>query len=151
MRLIQHTYAADPHRITEHRFSVILQLHRSSVERATSCQEPPMTTPDQPTVQQSVPQHPIRPPVNAGWAVVSLLFFWPLSFSAFTHAFNVYPLWADGDVAGSRYASDRVKRLGQISLWIAGGLLLLVCILYAIAAIVWFANGGHDYGPRRMR
>ncbi|MCW0193030.1 CD225/dispanin family protein [Rhodococcus erythropolis] len=110
-----------------------------------------MTIPDQPTVQQSVPQHPIRPPVNAGWAVVSLLFFWPLSFSAFTHAFNVYPLWADGDVAGSRYASDRVKRLGQISLWIAGGLLLLVCILYAIAAIVWFANGGHDYGPRRMR
>ncbi len=79
------------------------------------------TPPDQPTVQQSVPQHPIRPPVNAGWAVVSLLFFWPLSFSAFTHAFNVYPLWADGDVAGSRYASDRVKRLGQISLWIAGG------------------------------
>ncbi len=101
-----------------------------------------------PAIRSSAPDSTTR---QCGLAVVSLLFFWPLSFSAFTHAFNVYPLWADGDVAGSRYASDRVKRLGQISLWIAGGLLLLVCILYAIAAIVWFANGGHDYCPRRMR
>lgn len=97
---------------------------------------PPSSVP--PT--SSVPQNPERPPVNAGWAVVSLLFFWPLAFSAFTHAFNVYPLWADGDVAGSRYASDRVKRLGQISLVVAGALLLIVAILYAIAAIVWFAQ-----------
>lgn len=99
-----------------------------------------MTSSEQPT-QTAIPQNPERPPVNAGWAVASLLFFWPLAFSAFTHAFNVYPLWADGDVAGSRYASDRVKRLGQISLIIAGALLLIVCILYAIAAIVWFAQG----------
>ncbi|MCJ0901962.1 CD225/dispanin family protein [Rhodococcus sp. ARC_M6] len=99
-----------------------------------------MTSSEQP-IQPAIPRNPERPPVNAGWAVASLLFFWPLAFAAFTHAFNVYPLWADGDVAGSRYASDRVKRLGQISLIIAGALLLLVCILYAIAAIVWVANG----------
>ena len=47
------------------------------------------------------PTSPIQPPpappsVNAGWAVAALLFFWPLSFSAFAHAFNVYPLWASG-------------------------------------------------------
>ena len=35
------------------------------------------------------------PPVHAGWAVATLLCFWPLAFSAFTHAFNVYPLWAE--------------------------------------------------------
>ena len=61
------------------------------------------------------------PPHNVGWAVAAVLFFWPLSFSAFIHAFNVYPLWAAGNYAGAQYASDRVRRLGQLSLWIAGG------------------------------
>jgi hypothetical protein len=81
------------------------------------------------------------PPVNAGWAVASLLFFWPLSFAAFTHAFNVYPLWAGGDVAAARDASDRVRRLGQLSLWLAGGLLLLFAIAYTIVAVVLITHG----------
>ena len=72
-----------------------------------------------------------------------MLFFWPLSFSAFTHAFNVYPLWAAGNYAGAQYASDRVRRLGQLSLWIAGGLLLLFVIFYAI-----FSDGAHLPGRR---
>ncbi|WP_072689161.1 CD225/dispanin family protein [Rhodococcus marinonascens] len=91
----------------------------------------------------------LRPASNAGWAVTSLIFFWPLAFSAFTHAFNVYPLWASGDVAGAQDASDRVRRLGQISLWIFGGLLLLFLVLYAIGAIVLLANG--DDGGIRGR
>jgi hypothetical protein len=81
------------------------------------------------------------PPVHAGWAVTSLLFFWPLSFSAFTHAFNVYPLWVAGDPAAARYASDRVRRLGQLSLWLFGALLLLFVILYAIFAVVLITHG----------
>ena len=128
----------------------------------TSSEQPPQSQPTaaQPGPAQPNPGHPTaaafprnpdRPPVNAGWAVVSLLFFWPLAFSAFNHAFNVYPLWADGDADGSRYASDRVKRLGQISLVIAGGLLLIFVILYAIAAIVWFAQTGDSDFHRRMR
>jgi hypothetical protein len=88
---------------------------------------------------------PAPPPVNAGWAVVSLLFFWPLSFSAFSHAFNVYPLWASGNVAGAQYASDRVRRLGQLSLWLAGGLLLLFAILYIILIVVLIAQGDGGY------
>jgi hypothetical protein len=28
-------------------------------------------------------------PSHGGWAAVTLLFFWPLSFSAFSHAFTV--------------------------------------------------------------
>jgi hypothetical protein len=31
------------------------------------------------------------------------LFFWPLSFAAFNHAFAVYPLWAGGDADAARY------------------------------------------------
>ncbi|MFZ0832070.1 MAG: CD225/dispanin family protein [Mycobacterium sp.] len=81
------------------------------------------------------------PPANAGWAVASLLFFWPLAFSAFTHAFNVYPLWAVGDVASARHASDRVRRVGQLSLWLAGGLLLLLAIGYTIVAVVLITHG----------
>ncbi|BAH55692.1 hypothetical protein W59_03901 [Rhodococcus opacus RKJ300 = JCM 13270] len=91
-----------------------------------------------------------RPSSNAGWAVVSVLFFWPLAFSAFHHAFEVYPRWAEGDLDGAEYASRRVRKLGQLSLWIFGGLLLLAIVLYAIAAIVLIANGGdggewHDH------
>jgi hypothetical protein len=90
------------------------------------------------------------PPHNVGWAVAAVLFFWPLSFSAFNHALNVYPLWAAGNFAGAQYASDRVRRLGQLSLWIAGGLLLLFCILYAIFLIALISQGG-DWGEHHRR
>lgn len=46
-----------------------------------------------------------------------------------------------------------MRRLGQLSLWIAGGLLLLAVILYTILAIVLIAQGGdgdHEWG-REMR
>jgi hypothetical protein len=88
------------------------------------------------------------PPVHAGWAVAALLFFWPLSFSAFTHAFNVYPLWAGGDTAGAQAASDRVRRLGQLSLWLAGGLFLLFVIGYTLFILAWIAYGGD--GPHHF-
>ena len=95
------------------------------------------------------------PPHNVGWAVAAVLFFWPLSFSAFTHAFNVYPLWASGNVAGAHYASDRVCRLGQLSLWIFGGLLLLFAVLYAIFLVVLISQGDgmfyHHGFDRRYR
>jgi hypothetical protein len=91
------------------------------------------------------PITPAPPSPNAGWAVASLLFFWPLSFSAFSHALNVYPLWASGNFAGAQYASDRVRRLGQLSLWIFGGFLLLLAIFYAISIIVIVAQGGMDW------
>ncbi len=90
-----------------------------------------------------MPQGP--PPHNVGWAVAAVLFFWPLAFSAFSHSFNVYPLWAVGNFAGAQYASDRARRLGQLSLWIAGGLLLLFVIFYAIFLMVLFSHGGGDW------
>ena len=78
--------------------------------------------------------------------MAAVLFFWPLSFSAFSHSFNVYPLWASGNFAGAQYASDRARRLGQLSLWIAGGLLLLFAILYAVFVLVLISQGGR-LGP----
>src|SRR5689334_2064531 len=110
-------------------------------------------TASEPTTPTPTPPGLVRPgppPHNVGWAVASVLFFWPLSFSAFTHAFNVYPLWAAGNFAGAQYASDRVRRLGQLSLWIAGGLLLLFLILYAIFLLVLISQGG-DWGHHRYR
>ena len=106
-------------------------------------------TESEPTTAPQAPAAPAPlgppPPHNVGWAVAAVLFFWPLSFSAFSHAFNVYPLWASGNYAGAQYASDRVRRLGQLSLWIAGGLLLLFAILYAIFLVVLISQGG-DWG-----
>ncbi|MGW0043089.1 CD225/dispanin family protein [Rhodococcus sp. NPDC003348] len=100
---------------------------------------PPESAPPSPG---SGPAYPPRPPSNAGWAVAALIFFWPLAFSAFTHAVDVYPLWAGGDPAGARDASERVRRLGQISLWLFGGLLLLFLIVYVIVAAVVISHGG---------
>ena len=104
--------------------------------------EPEPTTPTQ---APPAPAPPGPPPHNVGWAVAALLFFWPLAFSAFSHAFNVYPLWASGNYAGAHYASDRARRLGQLSLWIAGGLLLLFAILYAVFVLVLISQGD-DWG-----
>lgn len=87
-----------------------------------------------------------RPPANAGWAVVALLFFWPLSFAAFTHAFNVHPRWSDGDREGARYASNRVRWLGQVSLWIGGSILVVLVALYILLSALWI-DGHRD---RRM-
>jgi hypothetical protein len=112
-----------------------------------------MTEPTEPTAPtQTAPAvGPPGPPAhNVGWAVAALLFFWPLSFSAFNHAFNVYPLWAAGNFSGAQYASDRVRRLGQLSLWIAGGLLLLFVVLYAIFIMVIISQGG-DWGEHHRR
>ena len=105
-------------------------------------------TESEPTTAPQAPAAPAPlgpPPHNVGWAVAAVLFFWPLSFSAFTHSFNVYPLWAAGNYAGAQYASDRARRLGQLSLWIAGGLLLLFVIFYAIFLMVLISHGG-DWG-----
>ncbi|WP_425569874.1 hypothetical protein [Rhodococcus olei] len=69
---------------------------------------------------------------------------------AFTHAFNVFPLWASGETQAARDASDRVRRLGQISLWIAGALLLLLAIVYTVVVIT-HGGGGHGSIHHRMR
>ncbi|AVZ40420.1 MULTISPECIES: CD225/dispanin family protein [unclassified Dietzia] len=66
------------------------------------------------------------PPSNIGWAVASILFFWPLAFVAMTRASDVYPLWAAGHHAEAEAASASAKKLGLISL----GLFALLIVLY---------------------
>jgi hypothetical protein len=85
--------------------------------------------------QQAYPQYAAPagpPPSNAGWAVASILFFWPVAFSAFNHLHSIYPRWAMGDLQGAQEASDRVKSLGKIALGIAVGLWALFVIFYVI-------------------
>ncbi|MDT5092461.1 MAG: hypothetical protein QOH60_1824 [Mycobacterium sp.] len=102
--------------------------------------------PTTPTPEASPRLPDVPPSANAGWAVAAVLFFWPLSFSAFSHAFNVYPLWAAGDLLGAKAASDRVRRLGVLSLWLFGALMLIFGILYAVFAIVMISHGyGHGH------
>ena len=70
----------------------------------------------------------IGPPSNVGWAVASILFFWPLSFVAMTRALQVYPLWAAGRHAEAEAASATAKKLGMISL----ALVALLIVLYVV-------------------
>ncbi|MEU6582280.1 CD225/dispanin family protein [Nocardia sp. NPDC046763] len=115
--------------------------------------ELPATTPTPATTQRPI----TRPPNNIGWAVASLLFFWPLSFSAFTHALNVFPLWTEGDADAARYASHRARYLGILSLWIGGALFVLFAILYIVGMLVLMHHGHHGHhnwggpGPRMRR
>lgn len=75
---------------------------------------------------------PACPPSNVGWAVASILFFWPLSFVAMTRALEVYPLWAAGRQADAEAASASAKKLGLISLAIVA----LIIVLYLIFMVV---------------
>jgi len=118
-----------------------------STEMSTTVPEP---SPDPtPTIEYRTTEAP--PPSNAGWAVATLVCFWPLAFAAFTHAFDVHPLWARGDAAGAAYASRRVRRLGQLSLWIFGVLVVLAAIAYTAVTVALIAHGDDDYGRHHMR
>ncbi|MET9490582.1 CD225/dispanin family protein [Nocardia sp. NPDC006630] len=119
-----------------------------STEPAPEATEPPPVAP---------PAFPVRrPPSNVGWAVASLLVFWPLAFSAFTHALNVFPLWSEGDAEGAQHASHRARWLGIVSLCVGGALIVLFGALYLILLIVMIHHGHHHHGfsggqPPRMR
>ena len=80
----------------------------------------------------------LGPPSNIGWAVASILFFWPLSFVAMTRAMQVYPLWQAGRHAEAEAASATAKKLGTISLVLIAALFVLyfvfILIMVSVAA-----------------
>lgn len=41
-------------------------------------------------------------------------------------------------------ANEGVRKLGRLSLWIFGGILVLLAIAYIVMAAVWIAHGGYD-------
>ncbi|MGL6236421.1 MAG: CD225/dispanin family protein [Segniliparus sp.] len=85
------------------------------------------------------------PQSNIGWAVASVVFFWPLAFSAFANAWKVYPLWSAGDAEGAEQAAAKTKLLGKISLLI-GLVLIFLFVAFRIAAAFWFWHHGGDAG-----
>jgi hypothetical protein len=71
------------------------------------------------------------PPGNLAWAIVAVLFFWPLAIAAFINYGKVDSLWYRGDWAGAQRASAAVKRYGIIALCIG-----LAWIAIVIAVVV---------------
>jgi len=93
---------------------------------------------------QSQQQAQAQPPKsNIGWAVAALIFFWPLAFSAFTHATNVYPLWAAGDHTGAQHAAERAKKLGMVSL-IAWAVSCVLLVVFYVVVIRWAISSAAD-------
>jgi hypothetical protein len=89
------------------------------------------------------------PPTNTGWAVVALLFFWPLAFSAFSHSSKVTALWMSGDATGAQYSSDQVKKMGKIALLVWGICTALLVIFYGVAVVYAISSGAAgSSGPR---
>jgi uncharacterized membrane protein len=62
---------------------------------------------------------------NLAWAIIGLIFFWPLGIAAIIKAVKVNQLAAAGDIAGAQAAADSAKKFGIICLVI--GLVLCVC------------------------
>lgn len=94
--------------------------------------------------QPASPENPSGrpgPPSNVGWAVASILFFWPLAFVAMTRALDVYPLWAAGRHAEAEAASASAKKLGMISL----GLMVALVVLYVVFLIVMVGLAATGY------
>lgn len=78
----------------------------------------------------------LGPPSNIGWAVASILFFWPLSFVAMTRAMQVYPLWQAGRHSEAEAASATAKKLGVISLVLVAVLIVLyVVFIFSMVAV----------------
>ena len=78
--------------------------------------------------------------------MATILFFWPLAFAAFNHLHDIYPRWAMGDLQGAQEASDRVKSLGKIALWIFVGFFIAFFVLYGViiaAAISAVGTAGY--------
>lgn len=88
------------------------------------------------------PQAGPPPPSNAGWAVVTILFFWPLAFSAFSRLHEIYPRWAMGDFQGAQEASDRVKLFGKIALGIFICFFVLFVVLYGVLIAAMISTAG---------
>ncbi|MGC0362913.1 MFS family permease [Rhodococcus sp. 27YEA15] len=82
------------------------------------------------------------PKSNAGWAVASILFFWPVAFAAFNHLHDIYPKWAMGDHHGAQYASERVKKLGQIAVavFVVGMVVFVIGYAILVALLISTAN-----------
>ena len=102
---------------------------------------------------QAAPPRPFpvgpMPPTNTGWAVVALLFFWPLAFSAFANSGKVSALWMVGDVAGAQYSSDQAKKMGKIALLVWGICTALLVIFYGAAVVFAISSGAAgSSGPR---
>ncbi|WP_305094301.1 CD225/dispanin family protein [Prescottella sp. R16] len=75
---------------------------------------------------------PTPPPSNAGWAVATIICFWPLAFAAFNHLHSIFPKWAVGDYMGAQYASERVKTLGKIAVGVGIGLGVFAILMWIV-------------------
>jgi hypothetical protein len=74
-----------------------------------------------------------RPANNLVWAVLSLLFFWPLGVTSIYYATRVNGRWAAGDHAGAHYAAERAKKFAIASV-----------VVGVIALTFVFAMGGPE-------
>lgn len=107
-----------------------------------------ITTPTSPPppAPTSLTGPPKPPPTNVGWAMASVIFFWPLAFSAFTNALNVTQFWLTGQYDRAQESSDRAKLLGKIALLTGLVLLFLFITLRIACAIWWHSHGGGGWG-----
>ncbi|EIV24052.1 interferon-induced transmembrane family protein [Mycobacteroides abscessus 1948] len=77
--------------------------------------------------------------------MASVIFFWPLAFSAFTNALNVTQFWLTGQYDRAQESSDRAKLLGKIAL-LTGLVLLFLFITLRIACAIWWHSHGGGWG-----
>jgi hypothetical protein len=78
---------------------------------------------------------PPKPSSNLGWAIVAVLFFWPLAIPAFINYARIDDLWWRGDLAGAERASMLTRRFGIIALAVGIAVAVLAVLLAVVVGV----------------
>jgi Interferon-induced transmembrane protein len=92
---------------------------------------PPPPPPPMPAYGASATEE-IAPPSHLGWAIVSIVLFWPFAVPAIIFAAQVSSKWAVGDVAGAQASSEKAK---NFAIW-ATIAFVIELVAFAVVALV---------------
>jgi hypothetical protein len=108
----------------------------------TSFSAPAQAAAPNPPVYQGAPYQPAGQgnvpsiPSHLGWAIVSLLLFWPTGIPAVVYASRVDNLATMGNIAAAQEASGKAKTFATISTVLFVIWVVIVIVVTAVAAAV---------------
>ncbi|GHF69312.1 hypothetical protein GCM10010218_58390 [Streptomyces mashuensis] len=99
--------------------------------------------PQQPGYSTQPGGYPPRPASHLGWAIVSLILFWPLGIPAVIFAAQVNGKYASGDLPGAEDSSGKARLFALIATIIGVVLIVLTVLLFVVAGF-WATDNVPD-------
>lgn len=90
-----------------------------------------------------------KPSSNIGWAIASVILFWPLCIPAFMASARVDGAWFAGDYFGAQKASNDAKKFGMIGVIVGASLIALyfLFIVIVFGIVIGTASHVHPVSP----